>query len=113
MGILLCCGQMAAAQNRQISGMVTFADSTKTSLGSTVNVKGTNISTTTNKAGKYALSVPSSATVLVFSFVGMQPLEEEIKGRAIINVVFLRTSSNFARMTHGFDTSGPTARAST
>ena len=85
---LLICGQVAVAQNRQVSGMVTFADSTKTSLGATVNVKGTNISTATNKAGKYTLSVPSSASTLVFSFVGMQPLEEEIKGRAIINVVF-------------------------
>ena len=34
----------------------------------------------------YQLDVPNSAAILVFSFVGMQPLEVQIKGQSVINV---------------------------
>ena len=82
--LIFCC-QLTFAQNKQISGIVTFADSLK-AIGTTVNVKGTNISTLTDKSGKYTLNIPSSASLLVFSFVGMKTIEEKIDGRSIINV---------------------------
>lgn len=81
--------QIAFAQNRQISGLVTSSDSLEGLLGTTVSIKGTNISTSTNKAGRYTLNVPQSASTLVFSFVGMKTIEEEIKGRSIIDVAFV------------------------
>ncbi len=82
--LIFCC-QLVLAQNKQISGTVIFADSLK-SIGTTVNVKGTNISTLTDKFGKYTINVPSSASALIFSFVGMKTKEEKIEGRSIINV---------------------------
>ena len=78
--------QLVSAQNKQISGIVTFANSAEASPGTTVNVKGTNVSTSTDKNGKYFLNVPASASILVFSFVGMKKIEEKIDGRSVINV---------------------------
>ena len=83
---LIFYSQFVSAQNRQISGTVTSSDSLKALLGTTVNVKGTNISTSTNKSGKYTLKVPQSATTLIFSFVGMKTVEEKIGGRSVIDV---------------------------
>ena len=83
---LIFYSQFVSAQNRQINGTVTSSDSLKALLGTTVNVKGTNISTSTNKTGKYTLNVPQSATTLIFSFVGMKTVEEKIEGRSTINV---------------------------
>ena len=68
---LIFYSQFVSAQNRQINGTVTSSDSLKALLGTTVNVKGTNISTSTNKTGKYTLNVPQSATTLIFSFQNM------------------------------------------
>ena len=86
---LIFSNQFVFAQNRQISGVVTSNDSLKALLGTTVSVKGTNISISTNKAGKYTLNVPTSASTLIFSFVGMKTIQEEIRGRSIIDVVFV------------------------
>jgi TonB-linked SusC/RagA family outer membrane protein len=85
---LLFC-QLIFAQDQQISGTVTFTDSLKTSFGARVSVKGTNIGTSTDEAGKYTLSVPESASVLVFSFVGMKTMEEKIEGKSVINVTLM------------------------
>ena len=87
--LLLLYSQFLTAQNKQISGTVTSTDTLKGLIGTTVNVKGTNISTFSNEAGRYSLNVPQSAATLVFSFVGMKTLEVEIKGRSIINVVLV------------------------
>ena len=83
---LIFYSQFVSAQNRQINGTVTSSDSLKALLGTTVNVKGTNIRTSTNNTGKYTLNVPQYATTLIFSFVGMKTVEEKIEGRSTINV---------------------------
>ncbi|WP_353481223.1 SusC/RagA family TonB-linked outer membrane protein [Haliscomenobacter sp.] len=81
--------QFVLAQNKQISGIVTFTDSSKALLGATVNVKGTNVGTSTDKTGKYTLNIPATASTLMFSFVGMKTVEEKIEGRSIINVILI------------------------
>ncbi|MBS3806817.1 MAG: SusC/RagA family TonB-linked outer membrane protein [Bacteroidales bacterium] len=76
----------AAAQN-QITGKVTNAESGDPIPGVSIVVKGqTTIGTTTDMDGNYSLQVPSDAQTLVFTFVGMQKLEEPINGRTTINV---------------------------
>ena len=87
--VLFC--QYVFAQDRQISGTVTFADSLKTS-GITVIVKGTNIGTSTDEAGKYTLTIPASASTLMFSFLGMKTVEEQIGNRSIIDVTLVNDS---------------------
>ncbi len=75
------------AQNVQITGTVTSAEDGMPIPGASVLVKGTTIGTATDIDGRYTLSVPQAATVLVYTFVGMKAQEVEIAGRTVINVV--------------------------
>lgn len=76
-----------AQENRIISGKVIFEK--EAFIGATVTVKGTTIATSTNKEGKYNLNLPSKATTLIFSAIGMKTSEETIGNRKIINVELL------------------------
>jgi len=67
--------QGVLAQTRVITGVVTSAEDNVPIPGVTVLVKGTTIGTTTDLDGKYSLSVPTEYNVVVFSYVGMKPLE--------------------------------------
>lgn len=53
--------------------------------GATVQIKGTKIGTTTNVDGKFTLTVPENAT-LVISSIGYLPREIEVNGRKSFNV---------------------------
>ncbi|SEM68054.1 TonB-linked outer membrane protein, SusC/RagA family [bacterium A37T11] len=55
----------------------------------TVKIKGTNISIVTNELGRYRLTVPTTVKnpVLVFTSVGMKPLEIPYSGNNLINAV--------------------------
>jgi TonB-dependent SusC/RagA subfamily outer membrane receptor len=65
----------------------TVKDDTGESLpGATVTIKGTTTGTTTDLDGKYSLKVPSAESVLVFSFAGMNPQEETVGNRSVIDV---------------------------
>lgn len=55
--------------------------------GVAVTVYGTTIGTSTGLDGTYSLNVPESATRLIFQFIGMVTVEENIDGRTTINVV--------------------------
>ena len=77
----------ANAQTKSISGTVTSADDGLTLPGVAVIVKGTTIGTTTNMEGQYQIDVPTSATTLVFSFIGLKDSEVQIGEQTIIDVV--------------------------
>ena len=88
LAFLLFAGFQVAAQ-MQISGTVTGEDGLSIP-GVSVWVKDNQtIGTTTDLDGKYSLSVPSDAQVLVFSFVGMKTIEEPINGRSVINITMV------------------------
>ena len=76
----------ALAQEITVTGNVTSSEDGMPLPGVSVVVKGTIIGTTTDVDGNYSLTVPSSATTLVFSFIGMTPVEEEIGGRRSIDL---------------------------
>jgi TonB-linked SusC/RagA family outer membrane protein len=74
------------AQTKVISGTVTSAVEGEGPIpGVTIQVKGTTLGAVTDANGKYSLSVPESATTLVFSYIGMKKQEVEITGRTTIN----------------------------
>lgn len=80
----------ANAQNRQISGIVTSSDDGATIPGVSVFVKGSSsVGTITDIDGKYKLSVPTSADILVFSFVGMEKQEVSIGNSSVIDVALV------------------------
>jgi TonB-linked SusC/RagA family outer membrane protein len=59
--------------------------------GVTVKVKGTDIAASTNEKGGYSIQSPDNA-ILVFTFLGMEPLEVSVTGKKVINVT-LKSSS--------------------
>ncbi len=83
----LSCIQVVIAQQK-ITGTVTSAEDGLPIPGVSIVVKGEpTIGTATNIDGKYELTLPSDAEVLVFSSVGMKVREEVINGRTTIDVV--------------------------
>jgi TonB-linked SusC/RagA family outer membrane protein len=77
------------AQTVQITGTVTSAEDGMPIPGASVSVKGTIIGGSTDLDGKYSLSVPQTATTLVFSFVGMLTQEIVIAGRTVIDATLV------------------------
>ena len=89
---LMLCMTQVFAQNRTVTGTVTAKDDGLPMPGVTVKVKGTTVATVTNTAGKFTLSVPSTGTVLVFSFIGYETKEAPVSGATVS--VQLNPSSN-------------------
>jgi TonB-linked SusC/RagA family outer membrane protein len=54
--------------------------------GATVVVKGSTTGVVSDFDGNYSISVPSSQSVLVFSFIGYQAQEQLVENRSLINV---------------------------
>jgi TonB-linked SusC/RagA family outer membrane protein len=84
--LLLLGLSVAFAQTKSITGVVTSADDGATLPGVSVVVKGTTLGVVTDIDGKYNLDVPEDAQVLVFSYVGMKSIEENINGRTKVDV---------------------------
>src|SRR5436853_5216960 len=83
---------MVIAQTR-VTGKVVGPDS-KPVFGATVSVKGTNVAATTTTDGSYAITLPRSSQVLVFSYVGFEVSEVNVRGNNVIDVTMkLQTTS--------------------
>ncbi|SDF14403.1 SusC/RagA family TonB-linked outer membrane protein [Chitinophaga filiformis] len=81
----LLVGQVVA-QNRSITGKITFADGGLV-VGATVIVKGITAGTVTNANGEYTIQVPAGASALVVKFIGMKDQEIKLGAGTKQNVV--------------------------
>ncbi|CAN5530799.1 TonB-dependent receptor [soil metagenome] len=77
-------------QDVRVTGTVKSATG-ETIPGATVKIKGASVTTTTNAAGLYSISVPENAT-LVFSSVGYATQELPVNGRTTLDVT-MQTST--------------------
>jgi len=84
----------AFAQGRTITGTVTSASDGSTIPGVQVVVKGTTIGTTTDIDGKYAFTLPASAQILQFTYIGMVTQEIMIGNQSVINVQMSMSSTS-------------------
>ncbi|WP_310589823.1 SusC/RagA family TonB-linked outer membrane protein [Larkinella soli] len=75
---------VAFAQDRKVTGRVTSTEDGVALPGVSVAVKGTTRGTNTDSNGEYSIQVGNEAT-LVFSFVGMTPLEISVGNQSVIN----------------------------
>jgi len=83
--LLLFINLTSFSQARTVTGKVT--DSSNAPLANvSVQVKGTGTGTTTNLNGNFSLSVPSTASVLVFSYTGMERQEITVGDQSTISV---------------------------
>lgn len=82
------------AQDIRVSGTVTDADQdSEPMIGATVMQKGTSNGVATDLDGRYTLTVPRSAT-LVVSYAGYQKQEIPVQGRTTIDVQMHQTSAS-------------------
>ena len=70
----------------QVTGTVVSSEDGLGLPGVSVVVKGTTVGTATDFDGNYTLRVPSDATTLVFSYIGMSTQEVDIAGRSVIDI---------------------------
>ena len=82
----------AVAQDRRVTGKVTSAEDGNVLPGVSVQIKGTTRGTQTDAEGNYSIAVPTTATTLVFSFVGTTAQEVVIGNRSQINVALTNDS---------------------
>lgn len=76
--VLALSTQLAFAQNRPISGVVTSSENKQPLAGVTVTVKGTRTAVTTDAQGRFRITVDEKATTLVFSNVSFTTFEATI-----------------------------------
>ena len=81
-----------------VKGIITDVNTGETLPGATVKIVGTLIGVSTDFNGKYTISIPSSNTKLLFSFIGYQPQEINVDGRTIINAQLVYSSSSLGEV---------------
>jgi len=92
--VLLLLTAMQVLAQRTITGKVTSADDGNGIPGVTVLVKGTSTGVLTDLDGKYSISVPKSATMLQYTFVGMKPSEVTIGASDVYDIVMQTEATN-------------------
>ncbi|MFC1692247.1 carboxypeptidase-like regulatory domain-containing protein [Candidatus Latescibacterota bacterium] len=79
LSILLCCSQMAQAQEKYtISGTVADAETGEILIGVGVYEKGTSNGTMTNDSGFYSLTLAKGTHKITYAFVGYERIEKDI-----------------------------------
>ncbi|MGQ2981862.1 SusC/RagA family TonB-linked outer membrane protein [Flavobacterium sp.] len=92
----LTLGNYVQQSQLQITGFVTDASGPLPNV--TINVKGTNIFTSTGDNGKFSITA-SSADVLVFSYLGFATKEIAVGSQTSINVVLVEDSTQLEEVT--------------
>ena len=82
---LIMYGNFAYGQRITVSGTITDATNGDPIPGVTIQVKGTTQGTSTDLNGKYSIQAETNSS-LMFSFVGYDPQEIPVNGRAVIDV---------------------------
>ena len=88
--ILCLIVQVTMAQKRSVSGVVRDKAANESLPGVSVLEKGTKNGTITNIEGKFELSISEGAT-LIFSFIGMKPLEVKPGNSATLDILLEST----------------------
>lgn len=77
---------LSFAQQRTITGRVTSSETKETLPGASVLIKGTTTGVVTDIDGNYSIKVNDAKAILVFSFIGFNSQEIEVKNQKTINV---------------------------
>lgn len=76
-----------------LTGRVT-TDRGEPVVGATVQVKGSNTATVTDNDGRFRIDIPSSAAVLVISYVGYETQEIPVGGKSTLDVALVNRQAN-------------------
>ena len=81
------------SQNITVKGTVTDSQTGETMIGLNVIIKGTLQGAVTDVDGKYTITNCPADAVLVFSYVGYEPLEIPVQGRTTVDAAINLSSS--------------------
>lgn len=82
--LLNACLLRAFAQDRQVSGVITSADTRQPVEGATVAVKGTKITALSNQQGRFTISINNDKAMLVITHTGFVPVELEVGNKSSV-----------------------------
>jgi TonB-dependent starch-binding outer membrane protein SusC len=86
--LLVCCSQYQLfAQGRIITGTVTSAENKQPIAGTTVSVKGTRTSTTTDNQGQFKITLSAAATTLVITNISFVSYEVNVGSSSTVHIV--------------------------
>lgn len=74
------------AQERTVSGKVSSSEDNQPLPGVSVLIKGSSTGVTTDIDGNYKISVPSSESTLIFSYIGQKTVEVVVGSRSVVDV---------------------------
>jgi TonB-linked SusC/RagA family outer membrane protein len=83
----------AFAQNKKITGKVLGAEDGLPIPGVSVKIKGASTAVQTETNGTYSITVPNSATVLVYSYLSYETIEKTVGNQTVINVSLQSTTN--------------------
>ena len=84
---VMCFALLESAMAQQsVSGTVVSESDGLGIPGATVSEKGTANGALTDSQGKFSIKVSSGKSILVFSFIGMKTVEEQVNNRSSVNV---------------------------
>ena len=87
-----------AVDTLTITGRVTESGTTLGLPGVNIQIKGTSTGTVTDIDGNYILTAPDEAAILVFTYIGFEPQEVAIEGRAQIDLALASSSESLAEV---------------
>ncbi len=76
-----------AIRQLTISGVITSGEDQSTLPGVNVLLQGTSTGVITDINGQYSITVPSSESVLIFSFIGFKTFQKKVGNQSILDVV--------------------------
>lgn len=82
---------------KEVSGIVTDSASRQPMVGVTIRIKGTGQGTTTDKTGRFTLSVPDDA-VLIVSYLGYGEKEVSVAGRSTLRIVLASSATGLDQL---------------
>ena len=98
---LSSCPLFLLAQQRTIKGKVTDIQNRAALQGVSISVNDNSARSTgvtTDATGNFSIIVPPAATQLVFSFVGMKEIVEDIGNRSLINISMTSTNADMGEV---------------
>ncbi len=78
----------------KVSGIVTDLSTGETLIGATVRVKGVDIVTSVDVAGKFSIDVPNANSVLVVNYIGYTELEVPVEGKTVLDIKLSKVTTN-------------------
>ncbi len=73
-------------QQKKVMGSITDASNGEPLIGVNIVIEGTTAGVVSDIDGRYSIDVPSSESILLFSFVGYAPMRMPVQGQSTINV---------------------------